>query len=118
LSACQEQGRFLIFEFQVDDFLAAVSNQQPQLPEESKMNKTALKATTLNPSLGSRPRRYAPEFARLMREIRKKNPALADSIQAQIVAAQTAEKKACRLLAQYRLTKRHTPVLNFFKRTK
>ena len=65
--------------------------------------------------IGSLPRRYSPKFVRLMQEIRQANPALADAIQEQIVAAQSAERNARRLLAKYRIAKCRVPVLSFYR---
>jgi hypothetical protein len=75
--------------------------------------------TAIKPKpIGSLPRRYAPKFARLMREIRQSNVELADAIHEQIVRAQIAERKAHRLLARYRISKRRAPVLHLFARFK
>lgn len=66
--------------------------------------------------IGSLPRRFSPKFARLMREIRRSRPSLADGILHEIQAAQAAERRANRLLAQYRIGKRRVPILRFPQR--
>ncbi len=68
--------------------------------------------------IGSLPRRFPPRFARLMREIRKADPALAAAIRREIVAAQTAERRVRSLLARYRITCRRVPVLHFLAAAK
>ena len=70
--------------------------------------------TTLDSKpVGSLPRRYAPRFARLMREIRRTDAGLADAIREQLVISQLAERKARRLLARYRISQRKTSILRF-----
>lgn len=71
--------------------------------------------STVEKPIGSLPRRYSPKFAQLMQGIRHADRDLADAIQEQIVLAQVAEKKARRLLAQYRIAKRRAPVLRLLK---
>lgn len=63
--------------------------------------------------IGSLPRRFPARFAKLMREIRKADPALAAAIRREIVTAQEAEHRVRRLLARYRIQRRRTPLLHF-----
>ena len=85
----------------------------PRAAEASTMNITAIAANTVQ-TVAAQPKRYTPKFARLMQEIRQADPVLASAIQAQIVAAQSAERNARRLLAKYSIAKCRVPVLSFY----
>ena len=66
--------------------------------------------------IGSLPHRFPPQFARLMREIRKFDNQLAKDIREQIVKSQVAEREARLLLSKYRIRKCRRPVLHILRR--
>lgn len=78
------------------------------------MKNTATQILCSPHPIGSLPRRYSPKFARLMRQIRAADPCLADDIQAQIRAAQAAERKARHLLARFRIATRRVKIHDFY----